>query len=69
MNTLFSSIDNPGGGGGFLAAGAGGPEPPGPAKTLIIPNRKMIKKYNVFDLIFIGLKNSKFTEIKKSIKS
>ncbi|MDP3680813.1 MAG: hypothetical protein Q8R22_08265 [Flavobacterium sp.] len=42
--TLFSSIDNPGGGGGFLAVGAGGPEPPGPAKTSIIPKRKMIKK-------------------------
>ena len=42
--TALSSIVNPGGGDGFLEVGAGGPEPPGPAKRSTIPKRKMSMK-------------------------
>lgn len=47
---MFSSIGNPGGGGGFFAPGEGGD---GAAKAFITPNKATIKTKNLCTIVFI----------------
>ena len=49
-NKIWSSIGNPGGGGGLLSPGAGGD---GTAKASVTPNRVMIKTKNLHTIAFI----------------
>ena len=60
---IFPSIGSPGGGGGFFfPKGFGGV---GPAKTSIIPKRKMIIIKKIFLKIFINKKDKASITLKK----